>query len=597
MQVRFWGTRGSIATPGPGTVRFGGNTACVEVRSDRGTLVVLDCGTGARALGQSLAADAVQRSEPADGAIFIGHTHWDHIQGLPFFAPLFVPGNRWHIYGPRGLGQSLANTLSGQMQYLYFPVTLDQLGAKVHFHDLVEGEFAVGDMSVRTQYLNHPALTLGYRIEVDGVTVVYASDHEPHDATLSAGGDLLASPGDAQHVAFLQGADLVIHDTQYLPNEYEHRVGWGHSTMEYAMDAARLADVGELVLFHHDPMRTDDAVDALLQRAERRAAETGYAGRVSAAAEGAAIAVGRRAGAAKPDGRSHLSATYTPALVELCTTVIIAADDPSLRSAISAAASAEELAVLEVRDLAGLDDGDRAVVVVDHDQNAGVIAALRATAASVTEHVTVLALTRDRPPGNADPLITDWLVWPSTLGHVRTKLRAAVLRRACRWQSAPLPPEEERRLRALHALGILDTEPEERFDRYTKQAAEALDVPIVLVSMVDADRQWFKSRHGFDVQETPRDQSLCAHAILGSDVFQIPDLLEDPRFADSPATNMEGRVRFYAGVPLVVSDGSRVGSLCVVDHRPRTLNDTQLDTLRGLAALVEAELEATRSTT
>ena len=134
MLIRFWGTRGSIAKPGPSTVRYGGNTSCVELRSSRGTLVVLDCGTGAHGLGQALVASG---PSPLHGHILIGHTHWDHIQGFPFFAPVFIPGNEWHIYGPRGVGSSLREALAGQMQSSYFPVKLNELGATLHYHDLV----------------------------------------------------------------------------------------------------------------------------------------------------------------------------------------------------------------------------------------------------------------------------------------------------------------------------------------------------------------------------------------------------------------------------------------------------------------------------
>ena len=239
MRIRFWGTRGSIATPGPSTVRYGGNTACVELRSDAGTILVLDCGTGARPLGAALVEEQLSPS----GAVLLGHTHWDHIQGLPFFEPLFRPGGRWDLYGPRGLGASLAQTLAGQMQYQYFPVSVEQLGADVSYHDLVEGAFEVGDLVVRTQYLNHTALTLGYRIEGDGAVVCYLADHEPFDSSLGAGGDLASSGEDARHVAFMAGADVVIHDAQYDAEEYETRRGWGHSTVEYVVDAAVAAGV------------------------------------------------------------------------------------------------------------------------------------------------------------------------------------------------------------------------------------------------------------------------------------------------------------------------------------------------------------------
>jgi len=186
MKVRFWGTRGSIAKPGPGTVRYGGNTACVEVRSAAGTLVVIDCGTGAHGLGQALLAEAGPR--PLRGHLLISHTHWDHIQGIPFFAPFFVPGAEWDVYAPRGLALSLRETLAGQMQYTYFPITIENMGATVRYHDLVEGGFTVGDVEVRTHYLNHPALTLGYRLEADGASLVYACDHEPFARRLAAGG-------------------------------------------------------------------------------------------------------------------------------------------------------------------------------------------------------------------------------------------------------------------------------------------------------------------------------------------------------------------------------------------------------------------------
>src|SRR6516164_1253034 len=200
VHIQFWGTRGSIATPGSLTARYGGNTSCVEVRSARGTLVVLDCGTGARPLGRKLMSGGAKGLR---GNLLISHTHWDHIQGIPFFAPLFVPGNQWDIYGPKGLDQSLRETLAGQMQYTYFPVTPDQFGATIHYHDLVEGTFDIDDIKITTHYLNHPALTLGYRLEADGATIVYCSDHEPHSRSLAGGhGDITGQ--DLRHAEFLK---------------------------------------------------------------------------------------------------------------------------------------------------------------------------------------------------------------------------------------------------------------------------------------------------------------------------------------------------------------------------------------------------------
>jgi GAF domain-containing protein len=166
-----------------------------------------------------------------------------------------------------------------------------------------------------------------------------------------------------------------------------------------------------------------------------------------------------------------------------------------------------------------------------------------------------------------------------------------VLREACRWKSAALPADEERRLLALRQSGVLDTEPEERFDRYTRIAAALFDVPIALVSLVDRDRQWFKSRWGVDASETDRDLAFCAHTILGNEVMQVPDALADDRFADNPLVTGEARVRFYAGAPLSLGDGSPVGTLCVADHRARNLDEGQLQLLSDLSKLVERELQ------
>ena len=166
-----------MATPGPSTLRYGGNTSCVELRTRAGTLIVFDCGTGARGPGSVAARSG---GGPISGAMLLGHSHWDHIQGFPFFGPAFVPGNAFTIYAPTGGDKQLSEVLAGQMQYTYFPVRLDQLQAQIDFHDLGEDTFTIGDATVQAQYLNHTALTLGYRVTAGGVTVVYATDHEPN---------------------------------------------------------------------------------------------------------------------------------------------------------------------------------------------------------------------------------------------------------------------------------------------------------------------------------------------------------------------------------------------------------------------------------
>jgi phosphoribosyl 1,2-cyclic phosphodiesterase len=268
MRIRFWGTRGSIPVPGPKTVRYGGNTSCVEVRTASGELIVLDCGTGAYALGQALLAEP---RGPRRGHMFISHTHWDHIQGLPFLAPLFVADFEWDIYGPRGLGPSIRETLAGQMQYTYFPITIEQFAAKVCYHDLVEGTIEIGGARISAHYMNHPALTLGYRIEADGATLVYATDHEPNSPALARGERAPHTPDECQHAGFIAAADLLIHDAQFTLCEYEEHIGWGHSPAEFAVDMAAAGRVRQLALFHHDPLRDDAAVDQIVEQARQRA--------------------------------------------------------------------------------------------------------------------------------------------------------------------------------------------------------------------------------------------------------------------------------------------------------------------------------------
>jgi CheY-like chemotaxis protein len=189
MRVRFWGTRGSIATPGPATNHFGGNTSCVELTTANGDLLIFDCGTGAHPLAAKLMA---QGKKNINASILLGHTHWDHIQGFPFFSPAFVKGNSVSIYGPEGSRGSLHDMLAGQMEYSYFPIALDQLPAAITYHDLTEGIYTVGGARVATQFLNHPAMTVGYRVEADGVAMVYLVDHEPFSDELWRAG---AEPG------------------------------------------------------------------------------------------------------------------------------------------------------------------------------------------------------------------------------------------------------------------------------------------------------------------------------------------------------------------------------------------------------------------
>ena len=438
MQLRFWGTRGSLAKPGPTTLRYGGNTSCVAVRAADGTLLILDCGTGAHGLGLALLASD---ERPLRGHILIGHTHWDHIQGLPFFLPLFAPGNEWDIYAPQGLDQHLEDTLAGQMQYTYFPVTLAQLGAAIRCHDLVEGSFEAGGVRVTTQYLNHPALCLGYRLEADGVTVVYATDHEPH-SPLQAN----AEPGstarhaeDRRHTAFLTDADLLIHDAQYTAAEYPQKVGWGHSTIEYVVDMALAGGVKRLALFHHDPLRDDDAVDRLVEDCRARVVAAGGELEVIAAAEGLVLDVGApwpmKAELNDPESSAEgqLEALLPPK-------VLVVDDEPDVLRLLTLTLRPEGF------DLLTASDGDAALflartehpdlVLLDRNMpgcdGLAVCRALRAESDARLRDVPIVLITaqasaQDMEEGFAAG-VTDYLTKPFTSSHVRTRARAWLLR-------------------------------------------------------------------------------------------------------------------------------------------------------------------------
>ncbi len=246
MEVRFFGVRGGVPTPEAGKLRFGGNTSCVTVRAAGAPLVILDAGTGIRILGNELV-----RQHPAggiEGVILLSHLHWDHIQGIPFFKPLFHPGNRFEFIGLRPVGTSLRCQLEGQQNYAYFPVDMSHMSAAKSFREVADESFQLGTLKVSCRLLNHPGGCLGWRLEADGAAVVYATDNEH------------TGPGPEEAVVELaRGADLFIFDTNYTPEEYAAgRQGWGHSTWLQAVINARAAGVDRLILFHHDQDHNDD---------------------------------------------------------------------------------------------------------------------------------------------------------------------------------------------------------------------------------------------------------------------------------------------------------------------------------------------------
>jgi phosphoribosyl 1,2-cyclic phosphodiesterase/DNA-binding response OmpR family regulator len=454
MRVQFWGTRGSIATPEPRMARYGGNTPCIEARSARGTLLIVDCGTGAHPLGQKLMSGGAKGLR---GHILLSHTHWDHIQGLPFFAPLFVPGNEWDIYGPKVLGQSLQEVLAGQMQYTYFPVPLDQCGAKIRYHDLVEGSFNIEDIKVSTRYLNHPALTFGYRLEADGVAVVYACDHEPHSPMLATGDGEITGP-DLRHAKFVNRADLLIHDAQFTAEEYPRKIGWGHSTAEYVVNLSKHAEVKRVALAHHDPLRDDDAIDHLLASIRAGLWKDASSLDVFAAVEGQAVEVvsSHEKAPARGAGEFQAQTSIKPALTEFC--VLLGILDTNLAATFSEVIQAEGIHVEcfsrldEARKLIAKDRPFLAILEHDPPRVDG-MEMCRAIHQQDADHayqvpVVMVASQQDQAAGDARG-VTDWLIKPFTDAHARTKIRTWVLRTACQWMRRGIP-EEERLALAVH---------------------------------------------------------------------------------------------------------------------------------------------------
>ena len=376
------------------------------------------------------------------GHVLISHTHWDHIQGIPFFAPFFVPGNQWDIYGPKGLDQSLREALAGQMQYTYFPVTPDQFGATIHYHDLVEGTFDIDDIKITTHYLNHPALTLGYRLEADGATIVYCCDHEPHSRSLAGGQGNIAGQ-DLRHVEFANGADLLIHDAQYTAAEYPSKIGWGHSSAEYAVKVGQRAQVKRLALTHHDPLRDDDAVDRILAGIEKGSGERVFVGGFCSSRR--SDRGGSTFSRENPTCRARefpATVPIEPALAE--SSVLLGIVDTKMAAAFSKVIRTEGIHVEFFSDLdeaRKLIAKDRpSLVILEHDPpRIDGMETCRAIRQQDNDHehqlpVVMVASQEDQASGAAAG-VTDWLIKPFTAAYARTKIRAWALRTACQWMS------------------------------------------------------------------------------------------------------------------------------------------------------------------
>lgn len=298
MELTVWGCRGSLPTPGLNTVVYGGHTTCFEVRNDRGESLILDAGTGIKELGHTLLT-----GPPVDSHLLISHTHWDHIMGYPFFAPLFIRGNRMRVLGPPHFNHSFEEVMHRQMEFSYFPVRMQELQADLTFTDLHEGRYEFGGFRVTTRPMNHPVFCLGFRIESDGQTIVYGGDHEPYYENVYLGRrpandreriekSNLESFVDEQNVAvieFMRDADLLVMDGTYTADEYHQKVGWGHGSMQSCIETALTANAQRLIITHHEPTRTDEQLEELASGLRREIHERGEQLEIDFAREGTTV--------------------------------------------------------------------------------------------------------------------------------------------------------------------------------------------------------------------------------------------------------------------------------------------------------------------
>jgi phosphoribosyl 1,2-cyclic phosphodiesterase/CheY-like chemotaxis protein len=291
VRVKFWGVRGSIPTPGPTTVFFGGNTSCVEVRAD-GEIIILDAGSGIRPLGHALDTEFGER--PIRLTILVTHTHWDHIQGFPFFLPAYKAKNSVHILGYEGARAGLASTLAGQMESPYFPIALKQMPGNIVIEELKDLHFEVGKVRVEACFSNHPGICVGYRLNTSAGSIVYLPDNEAlNEQTGAAHGGALPRTIQQRLAQFVADADVLITDSQYSREEYQERIGWGHGCVDDVVKFAIEARVKRLYLFHHDPGHDDRVISGMLMAARDAAQKAGSALRIEASREGEQFTLAR----------------------------------------------------------------------------------------------------------------------------------------------------------------------------------------------------------------------------------------------------------------------------------------------------------------
>lgn len=295
-RIKFWGVRGSIPVPGPSTIGYGGNTTCVEVRTN-GDIIILDAGSGIRELG--LALEKEFGAAPINLTLLLTHTHWDHIQGLPFFLPAYKAKNSIRVFGYEGAREGLATILAAQMEVPFFPVSWKDLPGTITIRELKKMEFSIGKMRVRARFLNHPGICAGYRLFTKEGSICFLPDNEPfeplklklaeRDGVHLQRARAQAAVQRSKLVEFLKDTDILILDTQYTDEKYQEHIGWGHGALSRVVSIALEARAKKLFLFHHDPGSDDHKIDEMLERARFLVVESGRRLEVEAAREGAEI--------------------------------------------------------------------------------------------------------------------------------------------------------------------------------------------------------------------------------------------------------------------------------------------------------------------
>ena len=279
MSIKYWGVRGTLPVPGEGSLRYGGNTSCISLRFPRNRNIIFDAGSGIKHLSD----DVMKRSGGKYSAkLLITHPHWDHINAFPFFAPFFIPGNEFEVMGAAQGSRSIADLISAQMDDVYFPVMLKDMGSRITFRDLAEETFSIDDdITIKTMLLSHPGNCLGYRVEHEGGVFCYITDNEIYPE-----GNPFHNPGyEEKLAAFISGADIVAMDTTYFDEDYPSKVNWGHSAVNEVVEMAHRAQINTLHLFHHDPDQTDDDIDRKLMVAKQKLDALGSSTEVLAPAE------------------------------------------------------------------------------------------------------------------------------------------------------------------------------------------------------------------------------------------------------------------------------------------------------------------------